>query len=60
MLLAAGALTFLELRATITVEIDGQKQTATIWGWTVEDALASAGISVTEGDVVTPELESRL
>ncbi len=60
-LLAAGAVfAAFTLRAEVTVTVDGEPQTAAVWAWTVADALGTMGIPVTEGDVITPALESRL
>ena len=50
----------LSLRAEVTIDAHGDTRTTTVWAWTVEDALAAAGISITAGDMVTPPLDSRL
>ena len=60
LLLAGAAFAVLSLRAEVTVDVDGEARTATVWAWTVEDALAALGISLTEGDAVTPGLDARL
>lgn len=50
----------LQLHQTVIVEVDGEKQSVTAWAWTVGDVFRSEGISVTEGDIVTPPLNERI
>jgi len=59
LIVAAGAFALLELRQSVTVEIDGQPLTFTTWGWTVGDVLTSASIAIAEGDIVTPNVDER-
>jgi uncharacterized protein YabE (DUF348 family) len=60
LLVAGAAFAVLSLRAEVTVTVDGEPQSAAVWAWTVGDALAAMGVPVTEGDVITPAVESRL
>ena len=49
-----------ELRQTVTIDISGEKQTITVWAWTVRDALKNAEIKVYTGDKITPAEDARL
>ncbi len=60
LLIVIGTLVALELHPTVIIDIDGEAQTVTAWAWTVGDLLYSAGIAVTEGDLVTPALDKRV
>jgi resuscitation-promoting factor RpfB len=60
LLIAVSGVVLLELRNNITFEIDSQEYTTTVWAWSVEDAFAAAEIPLTEGDIVTPELNQRI
>ncbi len=59
-LIAIGIFAALEVRPTVTIEIDGEDQSITTWAWTVGDVLKAAGIPVTEGDIVSPPLDERV
>lgn len=58
--IAAGGFALLNLHTTVTIDVDGQINSAKVWAWSVKDALAAAGVSLTQGDVVTPDLDLRL
>ena len=60
LLIIFGVFAAIELHPTVTINIDGEEQTTTVWAWTVGDALTSAGIPVSDGDIVTPPVNERI
>jgi len=59
-LLAGGASTASGLYKDVELNVDGQVQEVTGFALTVADVLAARGITVAEGDVVTPSVDSPL
>ena len=59
-LLAGGASTASGLYKDVDLNVDGQVQQVTGFALTVADVLAARGITVAEGDVVTPAVDSPL
>lgn len=57
-LLAGGASTASGLYKEVDLSVDGQVQEVGAFALTVSDVLASRGITVADGDVVTPALDS--
>jgi uncharacterized protein YabE (DUF348 family) len=56
---AIGVISLFELRQTTKIIADGEEQTATTWAWSVGDVLSAVGITVKEGDTISPPLNAR-
>ena len=50
----------LSLRKTVEIAVDGDVQSVTTWTFKVAGALEQAGVVLRPGDVVTPEIGTRL
>jgi uncharacterized protein YabE (DUF348 family) len=57
-LLTAGGVGAAQLDKAVTLSVDGSRTTAHVFGSTVGDLLESEGISVQEGDVVVPAVDT--
>lgn len=60
LLIAFSVFAALELRQSVTISVDGEEHSTTVWAWSVGDVLTTEGIPVMEGDIVTPLLNERV
>jgi len=58
--LIIGILVAVEIHKTVMVVDNDQEQAVTFWGFSVNDAITSAGIVLYEGDVIQPGLDERI
>ena len=54
----SGTTAFATLHKSVTLDVDGELQTVSAFGRTVEDVLDSRGIEVAQGDLVVPALHT--
>jgi uncharacterized protein YabE (DUF348 family) len=55
-LVVAGTTAFATLQKTVTLDVDGEQSTVSVFGRTVQDVLSAQGVEVGSRDVVSPDL----
>jgi len=55
-LVVAGTTAFATLQKTVTLDVDGEQSTVSVFGRTVQDVLFAQGVEVGSRDVVSPDL----